>query len=288
MRHFAYLLVVFLAAGCTTAPPDGTDGDLTDGWALPSAPAPFRPQAGLCHASLTQTEAAAGYRPLDCAQVHVSETFAVGTAADADVAPAAGTPGAKAAYRECADQAVDFLGGQWRAARLAVHVVWPTRQAWSGGARWFRCDVTQSDLDGYGQSGRAGSLEGELAGPSPLRLGCFAPSVKGETVTEMKPVPCTSRHRAEFAGLWQAPDISYAALESGTARAAAGCRSVIARFARLPDDSDMQYRSGWISYNPTRTEWLAGERRVRCFIYFAERTLTRSLKDAGPEVLPVD
>jgi hypothetical protein len=50
----------------------------------------------------------------------------------------------------------------------------------------------------------------------------------------------------------------------------------------------MQYRSGWISYNPTRTEWMAGERRVRCFIYFAKRTLTRSLKDAGPDALPVD
>ena len=288
MRRFAYLLVVFLAAGCTATPPPGTDGDLTDRWALPSAPAPFRPQPGACHASLAQSEAAGDHRPVDCAQVHVSETFHVGTAGDADVPPAAGTAGARAAYRECADEAVDFLGGQWRAARVSVHVVWPTRKAWSGGARWFRCDVTQSDLDGYGQSGRSGSLEGELAGASPLRLGCFAPSVKGETVTEMTPVPCTGRHRAEFAGLWKAPDTSYADLQKDTARSAAGCRSVIARFADVPDDSDMQYRSGWISYNPTRTEWLAGEQRVRCFIYFAERTLTRSLRDAGPSALPVD
>ena len=48
---------------------------------------------------------------------------------------------------------------------------------------------------------------------------------------------------------------------------------MIARFAALPNDSDMQFRSGWISYNPTRAEWLSGERRVRCFIYFAEAHL---------------
>ena len=50
----------------------------------------------------------------------------------------------------------------------------------------------------------------------------------------------------------------------------------------------MQYRTGWISYNPTRTEWQSGERRVRCFAYFAKRTFTRSLKGAGTTVLPVD
>jgi hypothetical protein len=104
----------------------------------------------------------------------------------------------------------------------------------------------------------------------------------------MRPVPCDKAHRAEFAGLWKAPEITYAALESGTERSAAACRSVIAEFAGLPDDSDMQYRTGWISYNPTRTEWLSGERRVRCFVYFASRTFDRSLKNAGPGVLPVN
>ncbi|GGQ53524.1 septum formation family protein [Couchioplanes azureus] len=289
MRRVAMALTaVVLTAGCTGAPPGGADGDLTDDWAPPPAPAPYRPAAGVCHDELAPTAGPGDDRPADCDEVHVSETFHVGTPPGTDVPPAPGTAGARAAYRECSAQAEDFLGGDWRTAGIAVHVVWPTRRAWSGGARWFRCDVTQSDLDGYGQSGRRGSLEGELAGPSPLRLGCFDPAVEGETVTEMRPVPCTGKHRAEFAGLWHAPDVSYAQLQAGTARAAAACRSVIARFAAVPDDSDMQYRSGWISYNPTRTEWLAGERRVRCFVYFAERTLTRSLENAGPEALPLD
>ncbi|MEU7907269.1 septum formation family protein [Actinoplanes sp. NPDC049118] len=287
MRRTVALLAVLLAAGCSATPPPGTDGDLADDWAALGTPAPFRPAVGQCHEALATTAPLDGHRPVDCAELHVSETFHVGTPADADVAPAPGTPGAKAAYRECSDAATGFLGGPWRGARLAVQVVWPTRAGWTGGARWFRCDVTTADLDGRSRTSRTGSLAGELAHPSPLRLACFDPTVEGGTVTAMTAVPCTGKHRAEFAGLWDAPDISYSKLESGTRLSAAGCRSTIARFAALPDDSDLQYRSGWISYNPTRPEWLSGERRVRCFIYFAERTFSRSLRNAGPGVLPV-
>jgi hypothetical protein len=287
MRGAVVLLAVLLTAGCSGAPPDGTDGDLLDGWPMPASPAPFRPAAGTCHESLAATATPADHRPVDCAELHVSETYHVGTAADADVAPAVGSPAARSAFRECSDKAVGFLGGSWRAARVAVQVVWPTKAGWAGGARWFRCDVTTADLDGRSRTGRTGSLAGELAGASPLRLGCFDPEVDGETVTTMRPVSCDKPHRAEFAGLWTAPDVTYAALTKGTARSAAGCRSVIATFAKLPDDSDMQYRTGWISYNPTRSEWLSGERRVRCFVYFAERTFTRTLENAGTSVLPV-
>jgi hypothetical protein len=282
------LLAALLLAGCSGAPPDGTDGDLTDDWALLTAPTPFRPAVGECHEQLAATAPLAEHRPVDCAELHVSETYHVGTATDADVVPAAGTAGARAAFQECSERAAGFLGGGWRTARVAVQVVWPTKAAWSGGARWFRCDVTTADLDGQSRTSRTGSLAGELDGASPLKLGCFDPRVDGETVTTMRPVACDRPHRAEFAGLWKAPEITYAALESGTERSAAGCRSVIAKFAKLPDDADMQYRSGWISYNPTRTEWLSGERRVRCFVYFAKRTFDRSLRNAGPRVLPVD
>jgi hypothetical protein len=43
----------------------------------------------------------------------------------------------------------------------------------------------------------------------------------------------------------------------------------------------------WISYHPTRTEWQQGERRVRCFLWFSDRKVTRSLAGAGPSALPV-
>jgi hypothetical protein len=287
MRRVLAMLAVLLTAGCSTALPAGVDGELTDDWPAPGPAAPFRPAAGECHEALAETATADGHRPVGCAELHVAETYHVGAAAPADVVPAAGSPQAVAAYRECSRTAADFLGGSPRTARVAVHVVWPTRAGWAGGARWFRCDLGTAELDGQGGTSRTGSLAGELAGPSPLRLSCFDPAVDDGTVTTMRAVPCASAHRAEFAGLWRAPDVAYAELEAGIERSAAGCRSVIARFARLPDDADMQYRSGWISYNPTRTEWLSGERQVRCFLYFAQRTVTRSLKNAGPSVLPV-
>jgi len=296
MRRVAVLaavtLAVSLTAGCSSAPPSGVDGDLNDDWAGLGTPAPFRPTVGDCHEALATTGPLDDYKPVGCTELHVSETFHVGTSteADAKIAPAPGSAAAKEAFQECSEKAADFLGGPWRAARLGLNVVWPTRAGWSGGARWFRCDLTQSDLDGQSSTSRTGSLAGVLKTPpgtaSPLRLGCFNPEVEGETVTTMKAVPCDKTHRAEFAGLWKAPDVSYAELEKDTARSAAGCRAAIAEYAALPDDDDMQYRTGWISYNPTRMEWISGERRVRCFMYFANRTFTRSLKAAGPAALP--
>jgi hypothetical protein len=283
--------VLVLAAGCTTNPP-GTDGDLTNGWSLTGEPVPFKPAAHACHEDLGRTGALSDYAPVDCAGVHVSETYHLGTVTDAgagaDDVPDDGSTAARTAYRECSDAASDFVDGPWRTGRIGVNVVWPSREAWAGGARWFRCDLTEVDLDGRTQAGREGSLTGSLAGRAPLRLGCFNPTVKGASVETMKPVACGTRHRAEFAGVWTAPDGSYAKQAADVTRTARGCRSAIARFARVPDNEDMKYRSGWISYNPTPAQWKQGERGVRCFLWFSDRRLTRSLKNAGTSGLPVN
>jgi hypothetical protein len=251
------------------------------------APTPFRPVVGECHETLAETATMAAHRPVDCAELHVAETFHVAAAADAPVVPAAGSAPVRAAYAECANQAEVFLGGPWRGTRIMVRAVFPARAAWAGGARWFRCDATQADLDGGSDTSRSGSLAGALAGASPLRLGCFDATVNADSVRTMTPVACTEPHTAEFAGLWTAPEIRYADQVEDRARSAAGCRHAIARFTGVPDDDDVQFRTGWISYNPTRGEWQQGERRVRCFLWFSDRRLTRSLAGAGPSALPV-
>lgn len=275
-----------LAGAAACSDPQATR-DLTDGWALPPAATTFRPAAGMCHETLAATGSIDDYRPVGCDELHVAETYHVGAEPDDPVAPSEGSAGSRAAYRECSDEAAGYLGGPWRRARIGVHVTWPSREAWAGGARWFRCDVTQSDLDGQSDTGRTASLKGALTGASPLRLGCFNPTVDKDNVRTMTPVSCTRRHRAEFVGLWTGPDIPYAEQSKDRTRSAAGCRSAIAAYTGVPDDGDIQYRSGWISFNPTKTEWLQGERRVRCFLWFSDRTLNRSLKDAGPSALPV-
>lgn len=274
-------------AACAGPKPAGVDGDLIDGWAVPPSPQPFRPAAGMCHETLAETAAMDEHRPVDCRELHVAETFHVGDGPDAPVAPAGGSAEMRTAYGQCSQRAETFLGGPWRGARLTVRVVWPSREAWSGGARWFRCDVAQADLDGGSGTSRTGSLGGVLRGRSDLALGCFRAEVKADAVRTMTAVGCTEPHAAEYAGLWTAPDVSYADQVADRTRSATGCRRAIAAFARVPDDDDVQYRSGWISYNPTRIEWQQGERGVRCFLWFSGGGLNRSLKGAGTAGLPV-
>jgi hypothetical protein len=291
MRRWPALLAALLVAGaaaCTPAPPYGTDGDLTDDWRLPPPGAPFRPAAGQCHERVTDTVSLTDHRPIGCDELHVAETYHVGDAADAPVPPAAGSAAARDAYADCGAKAQSFLGGPWREARLGVRVVWPARVAWTGGARWYRCDLVQADLDGNSDTSRTGSLAGELTRNSALRLGCFRAAVKNDAVATMTPVACTAPHSAEFVGLWTAPDVRYQEQSADRSRTAAGCRSVIAGYTGVPDDDDVQYRAGWISFNPTRGEWQYGERRVRCFLWMSDRTLRRSLRDAGPSALPVN
>jgi hypothetical protein len=280
--------VLLLGTGCTTPPP-GTDGDITNGWSLIGDPVPFRPAAHACHEDIGRTASLSEYAPVDCAGVHVSETYHVGVltdaAARADDVPSDDSPAARTAYRECSDAAADFVGGSWRTGRIAVNVVWPSQAARAGGVRWFRCDLTEVDLDGRPRTGRKGSMARALPA---LRLGCFNPTVAGSSVKSMKPVRCDSRHRAEFAGVWTAPDVPYRNQAADVTRTARGCRSAIATFASVPDDSDMKYRSGWISFIPSRAQWEQGERGVRCFLWFGDRWLTRSLKGAGPSALPVN
>lgn len=279
---------VLLAAvsACSGPPPAGLDGDLTDDWAPPPAPALFRPAAGQCHETLAETASMAEHRPVDCSEPHVAETFHVGDAPDAPVVPMGGSAAMRTAYADCADRAAGFLGGSWRSARITVRVVWPSRAAWAAGGRWYRCDVAQADLDDGGGA-RSGSLAGALHRTSPLWLRCFDPAVDDTTVRTMRVVPCSRPHAAEYAGLWTAPDVPYAEQTADRDRSAAGCRSVIARHTGVPDDDDVQYRVGWISFNPTRVEWQQGERRVRCFLWSSDGRLTRSLAGAGTAALPV-
>ena len=286
MRRCLAAVVAVLAAlpvaGCTAA-----TSDLTDDWPMIAGAQPFRPATGVCHEQLETIGSADTYQPVSCTELHISETFHIGTAQEAPVVPGVGSAPARQAYAECAAKAAGYLGGPWRDARIGVHVIWPSAKGWSGGSRWFRCDVTEADLGTQDDTSRTGSLAGALKGASPLRLGCFNPSVSEDDVRTMTAVACTATHRAEYVGLWTAPDIPYAQQTADRTRTAAGCRSAIAKFAGVPDNADMQYRSGWISYNPSRTEWQLGERRVRCFLWFSDRTLKRSLKGAGPAALPV-
>ena len=277
-------------AGC--ANPAGVDGELTDDWAAFDEPTVFVPTAGTCHPRFQEVGFLSTYQPVDCDQTHTVETVHLGTFPDAvakrSTPPPAGSPDMRAAYRECDKKATGLLGADWRTARLTLSVVPPSSYAWKGGARWYRCDLGEIEgLENGDLVARTSSLKGALKDPSPLSYGCFNPKLVDDDITEMTPVTCTKPHHSEFAGIYTAPDTTYEAFEDSDQRVQRGCLAVIASFAKVPNDGDLRYRTGWISYYPREDEWNAGNRGVQCFVWTNDRNLTRSVKGAGTKGLPI-
>ncbi|TDB78951.1 septum formation family protein [Micromonospora sp. KC721] len=272
--------------------PAGLDADLTDDWPALAAPRPFVPAAGVCHPGVPDVGHLGGYQPVDCALAHRAETLHVGTLTGAHAAgttpPLRGSDATRTAHAECGREVHRALGADWRSGRLSLTVVLPSPRAWTGGARWFRCDLSEvKSIDDPRVVVRTGSLRGALTGAAALRLGCVEPRMAGTDVSAMTPVPCTARHHVEFVGVWQATGLSYARLHRGDDRVHRGCRSLLARHTGVPDDGDLPFRAGSIFYHPTEREWRDGDRGVRCFLWVDDRPLTRSLRDAGPRALPV-
>ncbi|MEU4371078.1 septum formation family protein [Micromonospora chersina] len=272
--------------------PAGVDRDLADDWPAFGAPTAFVPESGACHRTIQDVGYLSGYNPVDCATTHRAETLHVGTLTGADAErgapPRAGSAGARTAHAECTRQVNKAVGADWRAGRLRLSVVFPSALAWTGGARWFRCDLSEvAGLDDGSVTARSGSLRNALKAGSPLALGCFDPKLKKNDVEEMRPVACTAKHHAEFVGVYRFPDISYAEFQRTSLRAHKGCRGLIAKYVKVPNNGDMVYRAGTIIYHPFEEEWNDGDRGVQCFLWVSDRTLTRSLKGGGSKALPV-
>jgi hypothetical protein len=281
-----------LALGGCTGKPAGVDGDLTNNWAALAEAKPFEPEPGTCNAGTVGSGSLASFEPIDCGsdywvQVVHRGTF-TGPTASRGVPPAQTGQDFKAAYAECDRSAKAFLGGEWRAARLALSVVVPTPQAWRGGARWFRCDVGEArSLDDTSLTLRKGSLKDVLAKPSPLTLGCFNPKVGKDRIDEMIAVACATGHHAEFVGIYTAPASSYSSFEGNDTAIHRACLNVVASYAKLPKDSNLQFRTGTIYYYPPEDDWAQGNHGVQCFLWRSDKTLTKSVKATGTKLLPV-
>jgi hypothetical protein len=293
----AAALVVVLAvalAGCGA--PGGVDGKLTDDWRAVRAPTGFTPAAEACHATAyADVGFRAGYEEVACDEPHRTETIAVGTftgePARAAAPPATGSPGAKAAYQDCDTEAVAFVGGDWRTARLWLGVVQPSPAAWKGGARWYRCDlveVTSIEDDGELVQ-RTGSLRSALTEPdSPLRLTCYAVQLTAAgTIDRMPARPCTAQHNAEFAGVWKAGDLPYPKTGEQWAAFHNGCRTLIAAYAKVPNDKNLEFRTGVVSLPGGEDVWADGDRGVRCYLWVDGAKLTASVKGGGDKALPI-
>lgn len=291
----AGLVAVLLAGGCGN--PGGVDGNLTNGWAAMGVPAAFTPSADTCHlANFAVSGPRSAYEVVDCKIKHRTETVHVGTytgpAAEAAKPPEAGSAGAQAAYRVCDGKTEEYVGNPWRTARLWIGVTNPSQEAWSGGARWYRCEVLESSSveDDGGLVQRLGSLRDALVSPtSSLLLTCYAIILDRDgKIDKMPAATCGSSHNAEFAGIWEAgEDTAYPATTAAWDTFHKGCRGVIAAYVKVPNDADLQYRAGVVSLPGGEDVWAMGDRGVRCYLWVDTAPLTASLRGKGTKALPV-
>jgi Septum formation len=279
-------------AGCST--PAGVDGKIGDDWATLAEPVSFTPDAGVCHPTgFSETAYRTAYRPVDCGQTHQTETAYVGSfsgaAAERTSPPRAGSPELRAAFAECDRQARAYLGNDWRNGRLWLGVTLPSVPAWEGGARWYRCEVSElDDVENYGDTvSRTGSLKGALAKASALNLGCYNYVATADD-GRFTAVACTKSHNAEFVGVHVAPNVPYPAKDSDWDRFHAACRRLVAAYAKVPDDGNLKYRTGTVLVPNGDVEWKNGNRGIRCYAWLSDRKLTRTLRGIGTKGLPIN
>ncbi|QOC92574.1 septum formation family protein [Micromonospora craniellae] len=276
-------------SGCVR--PGGTDGDITNGWPALRAPTMFVPATDACLPRITPIVQASTYETVDCARNHLAESVHVGTftgSAAQGRRPEPGSAALRTARAECDRRARLVLGGDWHTARLTLNIALPSVSAWNGGARWFRCDLSETDsIDNTRAVNRTGSLRGALIGDSPLVHRCFDPKLIGDNLNYMARVLCTEPHRAEFVGVYVERDMSWEAFVASSGQAHKRCMELIASFAEVPNNADLPYRAGSIFYPPSQREWEEGDRGVRCFLWSDDRKLTGSMRGVGPQGLPV-
>jgi hypothetical protein len=275
-----------LATSACGALPAGADGDLTNQWAAMAEPKSWRPGEAQCSENFRDVSYRSSYRPVACDQSHTYETVAVGDftgdAAARTTSPSAGSADLRAAWADCDKKVTAFIGGEWRNGALWFGLSVPSPAAWEGGARWYRCEL--SALDGqYGDPvQRTASLRDEFTRESALRFGCF------QYGTELVPIACNKGHNAEFVGVWNAGNTPFSSLNGMKTKIARECRGVIARFAKVPNDGNISYRSGVVWNWPAKADWEAGDHGVRCHVWLDKKKITKSLRNAGTKGLPIN
>jgi hypothetical protein len=290
----ACALAALLLAGCGN--PGGVDGDLADDWIALAEPRSFVPPTAVCHESGYSAFASlSSFESVGCDSAHRAETFHVGTFAGAAAGRTSPPPKASAeirdAYAECDERATAYLGEDFRHGRLWLGVVVPSASGWKGGARWYRCDLFElADVEDFGDPvEREGSLMGALTADSDLRLGCFqVKAAANGSIDTMTPVACTSKHNSEFVGVYPAPpSTAYPKSDSAWQRIHTGCRKRVAAYVNLPDDANLEFRTGTVVVPNLQDDWANGNHGVRCYLYLKDAGLTRSLEGAGAKLLPV-
>lgn len=267
----AGLVTLVALASCAPGTPKGVDGDLTNNWqAMPEAAVPV-PVAGSCYSEqYTQTwtgDFAATV--VSCTAPHWTETVFVGTfggdVASRSVPPLSGSSDLATAFTTCSTKAKDFLGGEWQAAYTWLGLTLPDNAAWKGGARWYRCELTQIGRDENEEDVRSSaSAKGALTGSKPLARTCELVQDDGTSITSTQGIECAQPHNAEFAGLYTLTGSTYPGDSKVDSQASTACGRVMASYVGLSSTRSNYF--GWYWHRLTEDEWNLGIRTNRCYV----------------------
>lgn len=252
-RLLVLLLTVLLTASACGS---GARGD-----AISTAP----PAAGVCRmlttAQVADSANAKGVVP--CSEPHDAETYASGALPHRFAGADYDDPAIETwAYAACTKAFPTYLGTDVSTAmRSLLTWVWfrPTRDAWSAGARWYRCDVL---------GGSAAQREKYLDLPTTTKdllkgrgddhwMAC----AKGKSVDSAAKVPCSMDHdwRAATTIKLGEEDSKYPGDAAAKAKTKSYCAESIDAWLGYPADYDYGYT--WFGEH----EWRAGNRRSVCW-----------------------
>jgi hypothetical protein len=277
LAGFALLAV----SACASVP------GITSSWSAMAEPTGWQPTAGACSAEFFAQAYRATYSPIDCTTDHRYETVFVGqftgAAAQLSSPPVAASAEMKAAWADCDAKTTEFLGGEWRDGRIWIGVSTPSNGNWSGGARWYRCEAAARESLWEGAVSSTKSLKGEFGADSLLKYGCY--HVEKESA-DFVDKACTEAHNAEYTGFFIV-GYAWADLKNHSDEFLGKCRSIIAKYAGVPDDRNVKYRTGvWVE-RPTLVDYNAGDTTMRCYMWLGNENKTRSIKGAGNSGLPI-
>jgi Septum formation len=273
-----------------------SDRRASDARAATPSPTPAAPvsKVGNCYLNVIAISFPSSDLPMDCAKPHRAETFHVGTFTGENASrsnpPPMGSPALRSAFDACDPVAKRLVGGDWRGGRLSIQVVVPGPPSWTGGSRWYRCDIFELDaLEGgtHRQNPqdhaieRTGSLRGALTRRLPLVYTCF----NEDKFEILRQIACNKPHRFEFVGIWTAPELRYEDLEGSSGQFLKSCWAAIGTYIGASKKVDMSDYIG-VTYRPPSLEaWGRGDRGIKCFLWSDDRNLTRSVKGAGLRAL---
>jgi hypothetical protein len=259
-----------LVAGCGKS--TGVDNDLTNAWPVFDKAVTPVPKVGACYGQRLDTTWYGDFSDaVDCSTSHQTETVFVGsftgTEAGRSTPPLAGTPARADAYGQCQKAASDYLGDDWHIAMAVLGLVLPDDKAWTGGARWFRCDMVQFSDSKYESVRTNGSVKGGLQGSRPLAVTCLSLTDDGKnSVTGWKDAPCDQPHNGEYAGLYTASARAWPDKDPAQKLASSGCEGVVAHFLGFSGNQPTSNYVGWTYDTFDQDQWNLGDRTVRCYV----------------------